>query len=213
MSAHDADDRDTLPLELLVRYADGAVTPAECCRVEAWLAAHPEARADVEAQRRLARLFDEAAPPCPRRSAGPRRWQAWNSASPRRRRRPARRRRAALAVAALAAAAAVLLALALRQPPGGHAGTEKTGQPADEEVWQVVSPDEVEIVSMDDRDRGALVVGEPPVNEPMELLTADEVKVNKLPDVQGRVGRLHVLQGSGAPYIVVSVGQDPDEDP
>jgi anti-sigma factor RsiW len=65
MSEHQPHDRDALPPELLAAYADGELAPAECRRVEDWLAAHPEARADVEAQRRLARLFDEAAPPAP----------------------------------------------------------------------------------------------------------------------------------------------------
>ncbi len=209
MSANDADDRDTLSPELLAGYADGELPPAECRCVEAWLDAHPEARADVEAQRRLARLFDEAAAPSP----ADERWaEALGQVQQRLAAPTGRRRWAAVAVAVLAAAAAVLLALALKGPPGGHVSPVDQPPPAGEEPWEVVSADDVEILSMDDRDRGTLVVGEPPVNEPMELLTEDEVKVNKLPDAPGQVGRLHVLPGSGAPYIVISVGQDPNED-
>jgi Putative zinc-finger len=209
MSAHDADDRDALPHELLAAYADGELAPDECRRVEDWLAAHPEARAEVEAMRRLARLFDESAPPPP----ADERWAEALAGVRQRLDAPApRRRRGALVVALFGAAAAVLLALVLKYPRGGNPGPADRPQPADEEVWSVVSADDVEILSMDDRDRGALVVGEPPVNEPMELLTEDEVQVNKLPDGQGRAVRVHI--GSGAPYVVVSVGQpDPDEDP
>src|SRR5689334_18822405 len=56
---------DQLPPELLAAYVDGELPPAECRRVEAWLADHPDARADVEDQRRLLRLFEETAPPPP----------------------------------------------------------------------------------------------------------------------------------------------------
>jgi hypothetical protein len=210
MSAHGADDRDDLPPELLAAYADGELPPAECRRVEAWLAAHPEARADIEAQRRLARLFDESAPPPPAD-------ERWAEALARVRQRldePApRRRRAAMVAALLGLAAALLLALVLKYPRGGGpAGPPERPRPADEDVWPVASAADVEILSMDDRDRGALVVGEPPVNEPMELLTENEVKVNKLPDGPGRAVRVHI--GSGAPYVVVSVGPPgPDEEP
>ena len=78
----------------------------------------------------------------------------------------------------------------------------------------MASADDVEIVSMDDRDRGALVVGEPPLSEPVELLTASEVQVNKLePDEQGRVGRLYGMDGSGSPMVIMPLDSDPDEDP
>jgi hypothetical protein len=210
MSAHGADDRETLPPELLAAYADGELPSAECRRVEAWLAAHPEARADIEAQRRLARLFDEAAPPPP----ADERWAEALAQVQQRLDEPApRRRRVALVAALLGLAAALLLALVLKYPRGGGpAGPPDGPQPTVEEAWPVASAADVEILSMDDRDRGALVVGEPPVNEPMELLTADEVKVNKWPDAPGRAVRVQI--GSGAPYVVLSVGPpDPDEEP
>lgn len=211
MSANHADDRDHLPPELLAAYADGELTPAECRRVEAWLAAHPEACADIEAQRSLARLFEEAAPPVPAEE----RWAEALAQVERGLAAPAARgRRAAIVAAALVAAAAVLLALALKDPPPkGQVQPVEPTLASDEEPWAVVSADDVEILSMDDRDRGALVVGAPPVNEPMEWLTVDEVQVNKLPDANGRIGRLHVLPGASPQYIAVSVEQDPDEDP
>ncbi len=213
MNAHNADNGDPLSPELLAAYADGELTPAECARVEAWLAAHPDARADVEEQRRLARLFDQAAPPPPSD-------ERWSEAMAHVRDRlavpPAAvkrwQRRAALAALLAVAAAAAVLALVLNSHRTARVDPASPPRPGDDEVFSVASPDDVEILSMDDRDRGALVVGEPPVNEPMEMVTVDDVKVNKLPDVQGRVARLHI--GSGAPYVVMSVGQpDPNDDP
>src|SRR5205823_2431220 len=41
----------------LAAYVDGELDAAACRRVEAWLAAHPEAAAEIEAQRRLADLW------------------------------------------------------------------------------------------------------------------------------------------------------------
>jgi len=214
MSAHDGEDRDDLPPEWLAAYADGELTPAECRRVECWLAEHPEARADVEAQRRLARLFEETGVAVP----GEEQWSdalaavQRNLAAPRF--RPADwRRRIALGAAALAAAAALLLALVPndRSPRNSVPVSEDEPQDMAEEAWPVVSADDVQILSMDDRDRGALVVGEPPVNEPLQLLAADEVQVNKAPDWQGRVGRLHTPQEPGAP-VIMSLSPDSDED-
>jgi hypothetical protein len=205
MNAHNGDSRDAVTPELLAAYVDGELTPAETRRVEAWLAEHPEARDDVAAQRHLARLFEDAAPPPPPE-------RQWAEALARVERslavpRPAARRRAALAVAALIAVAAlVLLALALKGPPPQHAA------PDDEGEWAVVSADDIDIISMDDRDRGALVVGEPPLNEPMELLTEDEVKVQKLPEVSGRVGRVRVMHDSGARLVLVTLGADSEDD-
>jgi hypothetical protein len=204
MNAHHG---DSLPPELLAAYADGELAPAEQRRVEAWLAGHPEARADVEAQRRLSGLFEDTAP----RPPADDRWAEVLTgverclASPPVG-RPAWGRRAAVAAIG-AAAAAALLVLAVRPPPGD------APQAVPEEPWPVVSAEDIDIVSMDDRDREKLVIGEPPVNEPLELLSADEVKVQKLPDAPGRVGKLHRIPGSDPPLIVVSLDEEPEEDP
>jgi anti-sigma factor RsiW len=215
MSAHDATNRDDVPPELLAAYVDGELAPAECRRVEAWLAAHPEARADVEAQRRLARLLDESAPAAPAEEqwadvlARMERGLAVPSGGP----TGGRRRAAVVAAAVVAAAAAVLLAVALNGLPVRPVLPGDTPQ-EDEEPWPVASADEVEVLSMDDRDRGTLVVGEPPVNVPVELVTAKEVQVNKLePDEQGRVGRLYGMGASGSPIVIMPLEGAPEDDP
>ncbi len=205
MSTNNGSDPDGLPPELLAAYVDGELAPAEHRRVEAWLAERPDARADVAAQRRLARLFDEGAPTPPTEGQ-------WADVLARLERglnaRPGqptgnRRRAGVMAAALVAAAAVVLLGVTLRNLPRPDPAPGAAVRIA-EEPWPVVSPDDIEIVSMDDRDRGALVVGEPPVNDTVELVTADDVKVSKLePDDHGRIGRVHGLDGSGSPMFIM----------
>jgi hypothetical protein len=202
MSRRRTDDREEPRPELLAAYIDGALDDAERARVAAWLADHPEAAADVEAQRRLARLFAAAEPPPPSEAD-------WAGVLARiedgLRPRPAWRRPAAglLAVAALlTAAAAVLLALrADRLPPP----PSEDPQAQAEEPLPVVSADEVHIESMDDADRDMLLVGEPPVRGPLALLERNEVQVNQLDaDEQGRKPSVYCPEeGSGNPMVVM----------
>src|SRR5262245_33986777 len=155
MSPHD--DTDRPDPQRLAAYADGELPPAQRRAVEAWLARHPEARDEVEAQRRLARLWQDGGPPEPSEAA----WSdvlARVEATLPDARRAARRKRSAGLVwlaglsAAAAVAAAVLLAVAWWQP--GE-------QEPDVATLPVASADDVEIISMDAADIPALVVGEP----------------------------------------------------
>jgi hypothetical protein len=203
MSPRRTDDRGEPRPEWLAAYADGALDDATRARVEAWLAEHPEAAADVENQRRLVRLFQAADPPAPsvadwdgllaRVEAGLR--QAPPPAWP-------RRVAGALGVLAALAAAAALVAFLSPRPPA-----PKPDEPAAraEEPLPVVAADEVWIESMDDADRDALVVGEPPVRGPMALLERDEVQVNHLDaDERGRRPSVHYTEeGPGNPMIVM----------
>jgi len=172
----------------------------------------PDSPTDAEVQRRLARLMDDTAPPLPTDeqwadvlarierdlAAPPARPRSWS-------------RRVFAATAVLAVAAVVVLAVALQRPPADQR-TPNDALP--EDPWPVASADDVLILSMDDRDRGALVVGEPPVNESLVLMAADEVKVeNVQPDGLGRRGQLFVSKDSGIPMMIMSLGPDPEEDP
>jgi anti-sigma factor RsiW len=60
---------DPFPRELIAGYVDGELDPADRARVVEWLNEHPEALAEVEAQRELSAantgLWDRAAPPEP----------------------------------------------------------------------------------------------------------------------------------------------------
>jgi len=169
MSHHPRPGPDGPTPEQLAAYADGELGPAERARVEAWLRDHPGARADVDAQRRLARLWQAGAPPEPAAadwSSALARVEADLTAGARPARPPARGRRSPRLLAAAAAAAAVLLAVALARLA--------LSRPA----LPVASPDEVEVQSIDASDVGALVVGGPPVKGPLVLASADDITVD-----------------------------------
>jgi hypothetical protein len=208
MSERHSDERAPRP-EWLAAHLDGELGEAERARVEAWLADHPEAAAEVEAHRRLARLYQEAEPPAPADAA----WDAVLARVEAGLRVPPPRRWHKVAgvagIIGLVAAAAAAVALVLTF--GGGA----TPTPPPEEPWPVLSADEVRIESMHDADRGALVVGEPPVSGPLELLAADEVKVSHLDrDDQGRMPQLAYTDDTlSVPMIVMPPSADPGRDP
>ena len=66
----------------LAAYVDGELDAAGCRQVEIWLAAHPEAAAEVEGCRRLARLWQSAAPPEPAPAAWAAAWGRVEAALP-----------------------------------------------------------------------------------------------------------------------------------
>ena len=160
----------------LAAHADGELGPADRARVEAWLRDHPDARAEVEAQRRLARLWQAGAPPEP----GAAEWsgvlarvEAGLPAGPPANPYPARPTRGGrhmprLLVALAGAAAGVLIAVALA----------RLGLPRPGPALPVAAPDDVEVLSIDGGDVGALVVGRPPVQGPLVLASADDVTVH-----------------------------------
>jgi anti-sigma-K factor RskA len=161
--------------ERLAAYADGELGPAERAAVETWLADHAEARAEVEAQHRLTRLWQAAAPPEPSEAA----WAgardrveaAVRHPGPAGRGRVARRRTGPTwRLSALAAGtAAAVLGLFLAQ----HYWPKPAGPPL-----PVATSEDVDIISMDAGDIGALVVGDPPVQGPLELASAEDVTVD-----------------------------------
>jgi anti-sigma factor RsiW len=187
--------------EALAAYVDGELPPAERAAVEAWLAGHPEAAAEVAALRRLSRLWEAAAPPEP---SAPQ-WAALlahiESALPAAAaRRPLPWRRLVGGLAAGLAAAAVVLAVVLRDRPA-----EVVPPPAIEPL-PVVTADDVEIIRIDARDAGALVVGEPPLREALALLGPGEVIVDQVKsDVQGMDPH---FQQSGPPMIIMMPRED-----
>src|SRR5437763_11241746 len=144
MGPHKRDERsDRAPDPAwLAAYVDGELEDDERARVEAWLAHDPEARAEVEAQRRLKDLCDRCPAPEPD-------LLAWDDVLARVESAlstpavaeaasvaPNRRRSLRWAVGAAAAAAAILLTLWLSRPgsPVDHAdGTDGS----DGEVFEV----------------------------------------------------------------------------
>jgi hypothetical protein len=158
---------------LLAAYADGELDAAGRARVEDWLAAHPDARADLDAQVRLGPrgpLWEASAAPDP----GP---AAWDAVLARVRREvdargPSRPRRpwARGLMVALPAAAAVLAAVHLSRPPAPP-------RPPAEAPWPVTTADDVEILSIQEADAGMLVVGAPPLVGRLTLASAADVNL------------------------------------
>jgi hypothetical protein len=203
------DDEPAPTPEQLAAYADGELDgcpdlgPLRQC-IEAWLARHPEAAADLEAQRRLAQLWQATTPPEPSEAAWQRVLDRLETPAPDG--RGAVPRLAAWAVAALAAAAAaVWLALNLLRPadgpevarqlprvPGPPVRVEPPTEPV--EPFAVATSDEVEILSIGGADTATVAVGELPLNGPMLLVQAGEVEVQRAePEV--RTG------GNGSPMV------------
>jgi hypothetical protein len=162
--------------QLLAAYVDGELGPADRTAVEAWLRDHPEARATVESQRRLLRLWQAATPADP----GPAAWDAIlarvEKAAAGLPAAPAGGRRLAgalrLTAGLGAVAAALLLAVALSNP-----FRPRTAAPAVQPLPVATSTD-VEILSIEGDDVGALVVGEPPVQGSMTLASSNDVTVD-----------------------------------
>jgi anti-sigma factor RsiW len=128
--------------EQLAAYFDGELTGSERAGVEAWLAGHPEARAEVEALRQLHAQYDAVPVPEP----SPERWAAALAGirADLARNRPRRNWGWGLAAAGLAAAVLGILFLPI-------------GSPEDTEPYPVVSPDDVLIISMNPNDDKAVV--------------------------------------------------------
>jgi hypothetical protein len=205
-----ADDADPGP-ELLAAYADGELdgSPALCRRLEGWLAAHPEAAAEVAAQRRLRHLWDAAAPPEPGEDA----WEAARAAVAEHLSRAAAAARARAAVrrwlfvagGGLAASVAVVwltLALLSREGPPQTAQQHRPPAPMTLQPLPVATEDEIEILSVEGDDTGTLVVGDEPVRQSMVLAESGEVAViNMVPDVQ--------LDARGSPMFLARDGDAP----
>jgi anti-sigma-K factor RskA len=214
MSERPNENGEELPPRLLAAYADGEVTPEERARIEAWLTDHPEAAAEVDAQRSLARLYEETPPPAPSEEE----WRdvlagielEVNKPRPKPALPPRRWPRYLLnAGYGLAlAAACVLLTVALWSPLPTTPTTQpqKTGPVVVvDDPLVIASGEDIRIESMNDADRAALIVGDPPVRAPLlELLGPDEVKVTKVePTDDGHMGSLWPTGGAGTPMIVM----------
>jgi hypothetical protein len=183
-------------------YADGELEPGERERIEAWLADHPEAAAEVESLRRLERLCQAAAPPEPAPEAWARVLARIETSLPGPGTSRPRTAARPLVWASGVAAAAVLFGVLLTRSLGP--GPSKPGGPAgnDEEPFPVASAEDITIIRMDAHDLSALVVGQPPVQEgPLEMASRNDVKVLNVepawPD--GPVARF--VQGDEIPMI------------
>ena len=188
--------------EQLCAYVDGELDEATRQAVEAWLAGHPNAAAEVEAQRRLADLWHEGGPPEIDGAGADAVLQRIERALLGRTARSARRRRAALRLAVAGIAAAVLLVVWTRRPP-----VELDQRPAPSrevvEEFPVVAPGDVQILRLrKDHDAG-FVGAEPLVDQPLALATPRDVTlVNLAPDDGGNIPVLARDRDPNAPALV-----------
>jgi anti-sigma factor RsiW len=206
------EDRQPPWEQLLAAYADGELSgPAYRhikAQVEAWLAAHPEAAAELEANARLRQLVQGCSPTDPPE-------EGWNQLRERIKRR-LRRRAAFTAVpyaarwlllgglATLGTAAALWLALTLltRSELDRIAPKVLPEQNAQVLPFPVVTEEEIEILAVHGADTGTVVVGKMPLHDPVVLAQPGDVTVtrvqpagndNMVPDVK--------VEGTGSPMI------------
>jgi hypothetical protein len=159
--------------ELLAAYADGELEARDDpdglrARIEAWLAAHPEAQAELTANQRLKALWDRTAPPTLSS-------EAWNEVVKRVERlsapKPEGRRPSAAWLIGAGVAAACLLGAIL-------AGSYWKAPPAAApEVFAVVGEDDIEITHIDGDAIDSLVVGALAFRGLLELADAGEIFV------------------------------------
>lgn len=185
----------------LAAYADGELDMRAAVRVRDWLADHPEAAAGLEEQRHLDQLCRATVPAEPDETT----WLALRQRIEKqtaalRARRPARLTwlRALLP---LGAAAALLLALMLHQP----ATLEPKLSAERSEPWPVATEADVEIVSLEDADASALVVGQPPLMGPIVLVgPGDTSEIQIAPDVDGMIPTVAKVSDGMSTTMVVA---------
>jgi hypothetical protein len=196
-------DETSIPPPELAGYVDGELDAARCARVEAWLADHPEAAADVEAQRQLLRLWRTAPPPEPAEAEWApvlTRLEAAFPAvpSPRRGGVPWRALVVAGLVAASVAAIVVGSWLVKRYP-----GPDQAPGPEPADALEVASDADVEIISIEGEDVSGLVTGEPPVRDPLLLALPGEVTVREVDPAAVSTPPMRVPDMPTAPMIWV----------
>jgi hypothetical protein len=177
--------------ELLAAYADGELDAAGRAYVEAWLAEHPEALAELESQRKLSRtnadLWQSSSPPSP----GERSWSRLlvrvhtaltnrpATAEPTRR---ASRFRYGTAI--LATAAAALFVIGLYRP--GDPVPVVPSSDDDDTVLVLADPADIDIQSIQNVDTELLVIGQPPLAGQVVLAAAGDIQLEKvLKDTDG----------------------------
>jgi hypothetical protein len=163
-------------IEELTAFLDGELSPEDWTRVQDWLASHPDDAALVQDHRDFLGLWRETTPAEPSE-------KAWGEAFARIdaqshqagvnvRTSLRRGRRIRVGLLGAAAAAAVILAIIApwREPPDivGLDG------------FPIATADDVDLVSIEGNDAQLLVVGNPPVHEPMELVASGDVTLVRM---------------------------------
>jgi hypothetical protein len=207
---------------LLAAYADDELDAYQRARVDAYLANHPDAVRDFNAQRDLSprnvEFWAAVEPPAPSSRAWDRVWSGVQGGESRRPpQRPIwpnrwmRRGLMALAMAITpAAAAAVVLAVSLDRPAAPEQGVQLPDSESTEETLIVARTSDVEIRSIRDADAPLLVVGDPPWTQPISLATSGDVRLDGVrPDGDGMMPAAHMGDAAGVPMIFPPVARNP----
>jgi hypothetical protein len=203
--------------EQLAAFADGELDAGPLAPlkpyVEEWLRDHPEARAEVEAQHRLADLWRATTPPDPGEAAWAALFARLPDALPLDTEAGRRRWRWLAWVAGTVAttAAAVGLALYLLRPAAddGRAGHDvrppvQAAPGADDDLtpFPVATADEVQILRVDGADTGTLVVGELPVRGALVLVGPGDVTITSVqPAADDNMVPQVRLEGARTPVV------------
>jgi anti-sigma factor RsiW len=193
--------------EELAAFLDGELDPALRVQVEEWLAEHPEESADLEELSRLCRMVQATAPAEPAEAA-------WSAVLDRIEAAAAHAREVQFwrRAVVVGTAAAVLLLAFLLSPHVGR-GPGRPGEPA--ELLVLASHDDIEIISMNGGDTSALIVGYPPLREPLVLADPEDISIDGVePDsTSGMMPNVRWVPGGGeAPVVVAGILPQPEED-
>ncbi|HLJ93275.1 MAG TPA: hypothetical protein VKU02_08805 [Gemmataceae bacterium] len=196
-------DMGTPRPEELAAYLDGELSPARQESIATWLRHHPEAAAEIEGQRRLAGVWPTTTPAEPADANWASMLVRIESAVDRfRSARGRNRRRIQLGITGLAAG--LLLVLLTPKEPG-PAEAPSAGEPL-----AVVSPDDVEIVSLHAADRATLVVGAAPVMGPLVLASSNDVELEGVdPADDGMIPSIHMDERTIIPMSVAPLDPPP----
>jgi anti-sigma factor RsiW len=176
----------------LAAYVDHGLSGDQRRRLEKWLADHPEVRAELEAQRRLARLWPATAPPDPGEAAWNaariRAWKKWQQ--PRR----IRVSFGLLRAAALTAAAVAALVLIL----------DRRVAPVREVPMAAPTLGQLEVISMDPADAGPAARANRQWEAFVPAAPEDIIITSVQPDVDGMVPALYLPKGDAAVPMIVA---------
>jgi hypothetical protein len=196
--------------EILAAYADGELDTAARARVEAWLAAHPAARSALESQLRLSprnrKFWRAASAPNPVAANWARVLdQVQDALDAPLQLAPMRRKpwRARYWVSAVATAAA---ALYLSLSGTGPAPIDSSVAPASPDAFVMAKDADIDIISMDDSDAKAVVIGQRPLSGAVVLAALGDVEFRAVQkDSPGMMPKVQMNDAGLAPMIIAPV--------
>jgi hypothetical protein len=194
--------------ELVAAYFDGEFEGRDDLaplrkRLEDWLVRNPAGRAELKDYRRLRRLWQETTPAAPNQWQDIERQLEEYQARMTRLPRPARAKSPWKVSDVLVGAACVLLGVSLFRQSGSL--------PVDDEPFPVASASEVVILQVDGADTTSVVVGELPLQGPLELAGPGDVTLTRVAPAErdNMVPEIRV-DGPRPPVIWARAGAEED---